>query len=246
MRSCFFLDFDGVICDSIPECFLSSYTAYRELLLGETVKAVPLRDKALFYAYRPFIRSGEDYLLIHDIIRRGVVVGSQDAFDREIARAGKQRMAEYGRLFYRARENILAADRQFWLDLNPLFPGMRELLLSAAENRDFYILSTKKPPFIREILLRRGIAWNTRRILFPGKETKKDVIESIMLSGGGGGAVFVDDQLDHLLVAAENKNIAGYLAAWGYVKQPWLAQTGVPVIHFEDLRKLIMNFGTSR
>jgi phosphoglycolate phosphatase-like HAD superfamily hydrolase len=236
----FFLDFDGVICDSIPECFVSSYRAYRELLLGERVCEIPLRDKRLFYAYRPFIRSGEDYLLIHDMIRRGLDIDSQEAFDRDLARIGDAAMGEYGRLFYQAREEFLANDRELWLDLNPLFPGMAEVLSRTAANPACFILSTKKPPFIREILLHGGIDWDIGRILYPGGRSKRGVMESLM--GKGDRAVFVDDQLDHLLVASANPSIAGYLASWGYVKRPWLEQKKIPVIGLGGLESLASGF----
>jgi phosphoglycolate phosphatase-like HAD superfamily hydrolase len=236
----FFLDFDGVICDSIPECFVSSYRAYRELLLGETIREIPLRDKKLFYAYRPFIRSGEDYLLIHDMIRRGLSINNQEEFDRDLAFIGKEAMKEYGRLFYQAREEFLASDRTLWLDLNPLFPGMTEVLSKTAANPGFYILSTKKPPFIREILLHHGLDWNIGRILYPGERSKREVMEALMQKEDK--AVFVDDQLDHLLVASANPGIAAYLASWGYVKRPWLEQKKIPIIGLNDVKTLAGGF----
>ncbi|MDR3200882.1 MAG: HAD family hydrolase [Spirochaetales bacterium] len=241
MSQYFFLDFDGVVCDSIPECFVSSYRAYRELLLGETINAVPLRDKNLFYAYRPFIRSGEDYPLIHDMIRRGIIVDSQEVFDAEITLAGREKMKDYGRLFYQAREEFLANHRRLWLDLNPLFPGMTDILPKVAGNKNFYILSTKKPPFIKEILSHHGIDWDINRVLYPGDKTKRQVIESVM-GGGGDTAIFVDDQLDHLLITEANKNIIGRLANWGYVKKPWLEQKTIPIIGLEDMPRLTAPF----
>jgi len=235
----FFLDFDGVVCDSVHECFVSSYKAYRELHLGETVDSVPLRDKNLFYACRPFIRSGEDYLLIHDLIRSGLTVDSQEAFDAQIRRAGPSVMKSFGSLFYQAREAFLAADRELWLDLNPLFHGMLSILRRTAGNAGSYILSTKKPPFIKEILSHHGIDWETGRILYPAEKTKKEVMESIM---GNGQAVFIDDQLDHLLIAAGNKNIDGRLAVWGYVKKPWLEQKTIPLLKLQDLYAFVNTF----
>jgi hypothetical protein len=240
MRQYFFLDFDGVVCDSIPECFVSSYRAYHELYLGETVEAIPLRDKTLFYKYRPFIRAGEDYPLIQDIIRRGVSVDSQEAFDAEIARAGGYTMKHYGQLFYKVREDFLVGNKEFWLDLNPLFPGMAGVLSRAAGSKNFYILSTKKALFIKEILTHHGMDWDLPRILYTGDKTKRQIIESFM--GVDGRAVLVDDQLDHLLVAAGNKNIDCRLAVWGYVKQPWLEQKDIPLIGEDGLLALVSAF----
>jgi len=240
MKRYFFLDFDGVLCDSIPECFVSSSRAYYELHLGETIRSVSLRDKALFYSLRPFIRTGEDFVLIQDIMRRKAAIGSQEDFDREIELAGEETMTRYRRLIYQVREDFLKNDKEFWLDLNPLFPGMAKLLARELNNKNVFILSTKKPPFIREILMKSGIDWSIERILDPMEKTKKEVMESLM--DGNDEAAFVDDQLDTLLIAAGGKNIRGRLATWGYVKEPWLKQKTIPLLRMDQLGGLIREF----
>jgi hypothetical protein len=194
----------------------------------------------MFYAYRPFIRSGADYLLIQDMIRRGLRVNDQETFDADIARAGQTVMREYDRLFYQVRDTFLANDREFWLDLNSLFPGMKEILSKARGVSGFYILSTKKPLFIREILLHHGIEWNSERILYTAEHSKRAIMESFMKKGDR--AVFIDDQLDHLLIARPNPGIDGYLASWGYVKQPWLEQKEIPLIGLDGLKTLVAGF----
>ncbi len=240
--SYFFLDFDGVVCDSVPECFLSSHRAYHEFLRGDAVTSVSLREKELFYHFRPFIRAGEDYILLQDMIARGVDVTSQEVLDREIAAAGHDTMENYGRLFYRAREEVLREDRDFWLDLNPLFPGMPEILRRVSDNPRFYILSTKKPEFIREILSHHRISWDIERILFPGRRTKLQIIEGVLPRGEACEALFVDDQLDHLLTARKDPRIRPYLASWGYIKPEWLRQNEVPAVERKDLVKLTEGF----
>ena len=239
MENYFFLDFDGVVCDSVQECFAASYMAYHELHLKKKAEAVSLKDKELFCACRPFIRSGEDYLLIHDLIRGGHVIDSQETFDAHIKKAGVHTMKTYGKLFYQAREAFLAAEPELWLDLNPLFPGLAGILRRAAENKNFYILSTKKPPFIARILSHHGVQWDISRVLYPEDEPKRRVIEFVM---GKGHAVFVDDQLEHLLDAAQNKNIDCRLADWGYVKKPRFPRKKIPILKLEDLPLLVNTF----
>lgn len=238
----FFLDFDGVVCDSVPECFLSSYQAYHVLLRGEEVSKIPIAEKNLFYAYRPFIRSGEDYILIHDLIRRGFTVTSQQAFDAEIEKTGKDVLDTYKELFYAAREAVLKTDRDFWLELNRLFEGMKDFLSSVALHPRFYILSTKKPEYIQEILMHHGVVWETPRILFADFRTKKEIIESVLPIGKGCEAYFVDDQLDHLLVAGRNSAIKPFLAVWGYVKKEWLEQKNVPLLDRPGLDRITEGF----
>ena len=180
----FFLDFDGVVCDSLPECFISSRRAYHEHLKGESLPPATAREKELFHRYRPFIRNGEDYLLLHDLIARGVEVHVQEDLDREIASRGRETMDRYGRLFYRAREEFLREDREFWLELNPLFPGMGEILEKVLGHPKFYILSTKKAEFILEILAHHRIPWREDRVIFSGPRPKGEVIRDLLSREG--------------------------------------------------------------
>ena len=93
-----FLDFDGVVCDSVPECFLSSHIAYNEFL-GRPVTAVPLETKKRFYEYRPFMRSGEDYFLLQKFIEEGKTISVQEDFDRVIRALPPGTMETYKKLF---------------------------------------------------------------------------------------------------------------------------------------------------
>lgn len=238
----FFLDFDGVVCDSLPECFLSAHRAYHEYLKGGEILSISLKENELFKKYRPFIRNGEDYLLLFGLIHRGVQLREQEDLDREIAALDRSEMDRYGDLFYRSREKFLEQDRELWLDLNPLFPGMAELLRSVSGHQYFYILSTKKSDFIMEILDHHQIPWRRDRVLYPGPRTKKEIIQDVLPADGSGGAIFVDDQLDHLLVAAEDRRIKTHLASWGYVKPQWLERGEVPILDPSGLKKLVEEF----
>jgi hypothetical protein len=55
-------------------------------------------------------------------------------------------------------------------------------------------------------------------------------------------AFFVDDQLDHLVVAGRNPAVKPFLASWGYVKNEWLHQKEVPVLDRPGLEKLAGDF----
>jgi phosphoglycolate phosphatase-like HAD superfamily hydrolase len=240
-----FLDFDGVICDSALECFVSSRLAYLELMglapeTPEKVRELPERER--FYRLRPFIRSGEDYLVLQKLIAEGRTIADQEEFDGEIARAGASRMEEFATAFYRARERMLAENRNFWFGLNRLYSPLDQALRRVASNPAVYILSTKKPAFILEIFGSEGISWEPERILFPGKRSKAALIDDVLARTGAAAGIFVDDQFDHLQVASSDRRIRPVLAAWGYVKPEWLERREIESMSLVEATALVRTY----
>jgi phosphoglycolate phosphatase-like HAD superfamily hydrolase len=234
-----FLDFDGVLCDSLPETLVSSWSAYHQFVSREMPRSMPVDFRKRFCELRPFIRSGEDYLILQDIIFRGITVKNQIDFDRVTAQAGKTQMTIYKEAFYKARQELLDSDPGFWLALNPLFPPLKKTLKQYRRNERIYILSTKRENFILEILKGNGIELKETNIIDSGAASKISIIGKILDRGAGGRAIFIDDQIDHLLNSQDNR-ITTYLAAWGYVRMEWLGEDGkITVLSIENASKLI-------
>jgi phosphoglycolate phosphatase-like HAD superfamily hydrolase len=240
------IDFDGVLCDSVRECFAGSWLAFYERILGSPRSAVRLEDYRRFRRFRPFIRSGEDYVLLQRVIHDGIELQSQADFDRELRREGSARMEEYGSAFYGVRELLLESERPFWLALNPLFPGLAEPLRAIRGDPGCIILSTKRPPFIREILLHHGIDWPLSRILHPGKGRKWDIIQEQLERRGepGGWVVFVEDQPDHF-ADCPRERARCLLATWGYVKPEWVRDWGTANIELDAFVALLCERGAT-
>jgi phosphoglycolate phosphatase-like HAD superfamily hydrolase len=237
-RSVAVLDFDGVICDSVDECFASSSLAYYGLQ-HTTMPAAAGSDRRVDFArLRPFIRTGEDYLLIHELIDEGVAVCDQAQFDEMARRAGLEKMARFRELFYRGRMMLLRKDRDAWMSMNRIYPPARTALESAV-GKPLFILSTKRPEFIQEILSHAGMQVPGDRILHSGDDRKLPIVERVRSEGDFERAVFVDDQVDHLL---DNPfpRVSVYLASWGYVASEKAARNaGIPVLAGEDLPGLV-------
>ncbi len=163
-RRLVFLDFDGVVCDSLPECSEVSRRAYHGFYLGEAVPAPNVDDERSFRQLRPFIRSGGDYLFIQMCLHRSMNIGNQADFDAVVG--NNPSLGEtFHELFYQARRELLATDPDLWYALNPLYPGMRELLAQLGSDPNMLILSTKEADFIGKILRFNGIPWDAGRIL---------------------------------------------------------------------------------
>jgi phosphoglycolate phosphatase-like HAD superfamily hydrolase len=233
------LDFDGVICDSVEECFVTSWTAYHDLFRGLPRGEAPAAARAPFRAMRPFVRSGEDFVLVQDLLDRAAIVDSQAEFDRAWQRPGIPPRAVFKDLFYQARSSLMERDRQAWLAMNPIYPHVASALSRLAPTVPFFILSTKKPHFVRETLAANGISVPEERVLYSEAEPKLSIIEKLLLSSGAPRALFVEDQIDAIRGNA-NPRIQVYLASWGYVQESWMEGTpAVPVLTPETFVKLL-------
>ena len=219
-----FLDFDGVICDSINECFVSSWLAYERNERDEHTH-VRLEDYRLFRRYRPFIRTGGDYVLLQRCIAAGIHLVSQADFDLQHESVGTEKMDSYHNRFYDAREELLQSERSFWLSLNTIYPVIKDVLEKAAESA--WILTTKKADFAYEIAAANGMYWNRERIICSGNRRKVDIISEI-IGPSSAAAIFIDDQIDHFKDVGDAR-ITCMLAAWGYIVPDWLS-SGVDVI----------------
>ncbi|WP_020612365.1 HAD family hydrolase [Sediminispirochaeta bajacaliforniensis] len=242
LPSLIFLDFDGVICDSLPECYLTSRLAWEKLNgracdPAKAYNTVPDTDhEKTFRLLRPFIRDGGDYLLLQHALSQGKALTSQKNFD-QFAESHKAFHKASLTLFQECRAELLDYDRSRWFNLNPLFDGIPSLLSLAGHGAGF-ILSTKPEHFIREILHHHGITWQADRIICSGKRPKVDIITELLEKGESTRAYFVDDQIDHLLYPHDER-ITCLLASWGYIFPQWLEEGSVPAVSLSQLELLI-------
>ncbi len=210
-----FLDFDGVICDSLEECFRSSWFALSQTLIGKDPPpeiSFPAGYRAQFLLCRPFIRSGEDYLVVHELLGKGIVPSSQAEFDVQLEVLGPEVLLALKLRLYEVRERLLEYHRGLWLSWNPLYAPMKALMLKLSGNRKVRILSTKKAEFIQEILAYENIDWPLDRIIYSSSRRKLDWIAD---TAGEEQSLLIDDQIEHLDFSSSSCDC--HLALWGYV-----------------------------
>jgi phosphoglycolate phosphatase-like HAD superfamily hydrolase len=216
------LDFDGVICDSVEECFVSSWEARYRLSGGAgPVPEPPAGGLAAFARLRPFVRNGEDFLVILEAADRGTSISDQAGFDALAADIGPRLLRDFTARFYDARERLLAEERARWLRMNRIYPHARVALLAAGSGGvPMRILSTKRAPYILEILGADGVPFAAEHVRHTAGP-KVPVVRDLLAASGCAKAVFVDDQVDYL-TGLDDPRIEGRLASWGYVRPEWL------------------------
>jgi len=203
-----YLDFDGVLCDSLPEVWASSSRVLTPdaFLPWETVDENVKKD---FLRYRPFVRAGADYVAIHLLLKQksDSLISTQENWDSYLKRLGSK-IQDFHRDLYKVRENWVREDFSGWVSLNHPYPGIPTILELLVHDASTWILSTKKPEFIRSILVHWGFQWPEQRILY-AQEKKSDLLDK-----QGIEYMLLDDQIDHLNF---NSSVGtSVLADWGY------------------------------
>ena len=226
-----FIDFDGVICDSVNEAYISSWRAY----YGENEKSADIAGKHLFCSCRPFIKTGSDFMILQDCAAKKNIPKSQEDYNKLYLKYSEEEHKNNFEKFYKSRSFLLENYPDFWFLQNKLYDGIKGVLTELRSASAVFILSTKKSSFINEILKREKIEWPEERILSSVSGEKIPVIESLLKDGDT--AVLIEDQAEYF---KKHPKISFVLAEWGYVSDLEKASEKADrVISLDDFRDFV-------
>lgn len=243
------LDFDGVIADSIEECFVVGHNAFvnfskqgRKIVQLEELDGRTVRECRRL---RSYVRSGEDYVYIQLMLKERIPVSSFEAFDAFLERNASLKSVFFN-LFYEERENLSREHPELWINLNPLYPGISRFLLTFAPKEKLLIITTKKIDYVYKILQKYGIPFPAENghSAF-GTRTKTVIITELLgkYDIPPSRFHFVDDQIDTLLKVRKT-GIFVYMAAWGYnndTQRNTARRLGIPILSLPQLYKQFTN-----
>ncbi|MEE9190837.1 MAG: HAD family hydrolase, partial [Candidatus Neomarinimicrobiota bacterium] len=199
------LDFDGVIVDSIEECYVSGYNAYQRYINNSfriyNKSEIDPDDFQQFKELRNFINFGKDYVFILHALSSQENISTQIDFDAFIEE--NEHLSEYfNQVFHSARMNLFTNHFSTWLEMNPLYPGFRSFLQHPPPNLTIYIISTKRTEFIKAIMNKIGVTLNQDNILFAAgqfskKMAMKEILEKEHMKTRD--CFFIDDQLKNVV-----------------------------------------------
>ncbi|NJK40666.1 MAG: HAD family hydrolase [Acaryochloridaceae cyanobacterium SU_2_1] len=217
------LDFDGVLCDGLPEYFSTAWRVYRRL--WQTSNPEPPEDLATrFYRLRPVIETGwEMPILVRAIL--------QDFLDRkildqwgqirdQIVRDADLNSQTVSRQIDGVRDHWIAEDLSQWLALHQFYPGViAQLQQLLDQNIELVIISTKESRFIKMLLAEAGLVLAEDRIY--GKDCRRPKVETLRLLKPTlpSPIWFIEDRLAALLEVQQQRELAElglFLADWGY------------------------------
>jgi|SaaInlStandDraft_7_1057024.scaffolds.fasta_scaffold120838_2 phosphoglycolate phosphatase-like HAD superfamily hydrolase len=210
-----FLDFDGVIVNSIDECYVVSkdvYFGYSSFLYNEK------EYKALFYKYRGLVRPAYEYMILHEALETYLQDRNYnivELFKKKLTTRSSSDKDFYEKEFFYRRSLYQNNDMKNWLSMNPLMPFGETLI--GKNNYDVNIVTTKNKEATEILLKHYRIKVNK---IYANDEirsfgSKGLLISHVMDEESAKEAIFVDDAIEHLETVKDSR-VRCLFADWGY------------------------------
>ncbi len=212
-----FLDFDGVLFDSVKEAYLLARYAFY---------GIPIKDKIdgeqykKFRKYRYLITHSWHYYYIFKLLENNF-----NNFEQEYYKLISNRQLKKEKLFDEAyqmqRKYLIENDYDYWKTLEQPYVFFHEIK-KIKNDYDIIILSTKNEFAIKNHLKDYDFKLDDEKII--GKEklkeckTKSKFIEDYIKSNKIEKAIFIDDSIDNLKECENITNLQYVQANWGYVE----------------------------
>jgi len=230
------LDFDGVVCDSVRECFATALAAYEAMtpdspligrirsrcgegrwhsldLMGDPVAAsfenmMPLGNRAEDFGIS--LAASENFLELMD----------QSAYDTFASTVDPSWIDAFHAEFYEQRAAARAFDHHGWLDLHAPYPFFSEILRRRSVDTTVALATAKDRRSAGILLEHLGLGGIVAPELILDKETGVTKTAHLTelsnrLRFDFADITFVDDKVNHLQATA-GLGIRPVLAGWGF------------------------------
>lgn len=217
------LDFDGVICDSAIETAISGWKAACRIW-SEMQGPAPVELVEDFRKVRPIIETGFEAILTTRQLFLGSSVASIYAEHKQQFANLKQQAGigdnELKALFGETRDQWIAADRQEWAAMNPLYANVADKLKDLGRDSIWHVITTKQERFVKAIFAANGVELAEERIFgLDRKLSKIEVLQQLKQQYPTHSIHFVEDRLPTLINVAKVEalsDVALQFALWGY------------------------------
>lgn len=227
------LDFDGVISDSAPECFVVGLRTYLDLKRDSRLETAlprgpsPGRDQVEgdplyppFVDLMPLGNRAEDFGIAFSALEARAALPDQASYDAFRSQLTEEWLGAYHRRFYEIRSVLADEDPSGWRQLMGTYPEFLAVLRRRAASVELAIATAKDRVSVRALLRSYGIddLFSADRLL--DKETganKAEHLERLQRRCGCefSEITFIDDKVNHLDSVA-SLGVRCALAAWGY------------------------------
>ena len=224
MNRAIFLDFDGVLFDTVKEAYAVAMFALDRA--KETSEIDYDSDEyGLFKKYRYLINPAWNYFYLIktiDMYLKDNSIDIEKKYKKDVLSAQKIGYEDFENKYFASREKIKNNNYQYWLSLNEPYPFLSVVpkLIHKSPNSVF-IITTKDRPTVLKLLAINGIDFNPLQIF--GRESydkyggKLQIIEDLAAKHNIKEALFVDDSSEHLSSCKSMKGLTLLQPDWGYV-----------------------------
>ncbi len=231
------LDFDGVIWDSIQECFYVSQLAYNQLFGSITKNTGQLQRK--FYQGRYLAKSGKDfYILLKLIDEYPDIDFSKMDFQKFFSYRTRyrQEVEQFTTRFYQIRNGLMNNQFDFWMTLHHPYPGIIPQIEKLQQKFPLVICSAKDKESIEVLLKQYELEFEifSREITIYKPELMKRISQKkdVKLNQ----IFFIDDIMENL-TAVREIGVNTFMAKWGYnneIEQNKAMAQGIPLLELDS------------
>lgn len=208
------LDFDGVICDSIHECFQNSYLAFRSVSSEVDLPMDPLNSwKEIFYQYRGLVRPARNFYMLWFLIVNNIEISISTLEFEKLAAEYENALGYFDESFMSIRKGLIQNNSKNFLLQNPLFPAVKDIWNDLP--RPLYVVTAKDEAITKMILDHNGL--NVEGVFGKGTGHKYQTLLSLGNSHGVeiNRVYFVDDN-PQFVKEAQSIGANTALSKWGY------------------------------
>tara|TARA_B100001750_G_C15456297_1_gene571773 strand:+ start:576 stop:1283 length:708 start_codon:yes stop_codon:yes gene_type:complete len=216
-KTIYVFDFDGVLCDSINECMITTYNAYNKTEIFN-LDEIPEGFRDFFYQHRSYVKPAKEYFLLCEAFYNKIDL-SYNKFNKMKKRLSKK-MQLFEDHFFNQRK-LMQKNQRVWLSYHKMYRHVSTFISELSSK--FYIITNKDLYSVKILsnyfrfddriknILSKEIS-NDKKILF------KYFFDMILYNKDETRIIFVDDNEDNLS-RVKNYPIELYFAKWGYAKK---------------------------
>lgn len=213
-----FLDFDGVLFDSVKEAYLLARYAFYDIPVKE---AIDEEHYQKFKKYRYLITHSWQFYIILTLIEKNIEEANfVNMYNNLFANGVDINIKKFDEKYVLARENLVKEDYNFWNNLDTPFDFFYEIKnLAQDKSYNFIVLTNKKKLPVQNKLKE----YNTKNIkLFASEDLKEyknkaDFIYNYLNLNNIDKCILIEDSIDNIKDCEKYSQIKCLLANWGYV-----------------------------
>ena len=212
------IDFDGVLVDSAPECWLRCVDSSK---IDNSLKSLdyssPIKD--LFIQMRYLVGPAyEFYFLIKSLETFTKAVDIEKNF-KKLANENKKNALEFRDLFFKSRALAKKNNLQEWIKSNNFYGSAIKMAQRFSEVDMLFVATMKDEGSVKELLIDQKVSCSDSQILGLSYGDNKHKHISYVLSQhpslSRNDFLFIDDNIRHIQEVS-SLGVSSMLATWGY------------------------------
>ena len=213
-----FLDFDGVLFNTIKEVYLVNRCIYKNINVFEPVdnKEFALYSKYKFLVYNIWMFAYYNPIIFNNTEENKIV----DSFSEAILKRNREFEEKFYESFLNIRYDLIKNHYDFWKNLEEPYQFFFFIKELHEKNLiDTVVVSKKNKSSIVERFSNYNFKFDSAKIyadeILSSYSSKGDFIEEYMDNNNIETAIFVDDNSNNLKTVKNDKKVKPILALWG-------------------------------